>query len=90
MISKLVGCFLLALSLTLGGCVIYDRDHGYYDGSHFRYHYWGPPIQFRFDYHGGRHGLNQEDSVMRPVFQVEYWDAPFMCVDPDLVEMSEG
>lgn len=90
MIRKLVGGFLFGLALTLGGCVVYDHDRGHYHSPHFRYHYWGPPIQFRFQYYRGWHGLNQEDNAMNPVFQVEYEDPPFMCVDPEYVETSEG
>lgn len=93
MIRRLVECFLIGLFLTLGGCVIYDHDRGYYYYPHFRYpsyHYWGPSIQFRFQYYRGWHGLNQEDYTVYPVFRVEYWDAPYMCVDPEYVETDEG
>lgn len=93
MIRRLVGYILLALLLMQGGCVVYDHQRGYYNYPHYRspgYHYWGPPIHFRFHYYRGWHGLNQEDNSMYPVFRVEYWDTPFMCVDPEYVETLEG
>ncbi len=93
MFRRLAGCFLFVLFLTLGGCVVYDHHRGYYDYPNYRYpryHYWGPPIHFRFHYYRGWHGLNHEDNTMQPVYRVEYWDAPFMCVDPEYVETSDG
>lgn len=93
MLDRLLKCFLLGLVLTLGACVIYDRDHGYYQGPHYRspgYHYWGPPIQFRFHYYRGWRGLNEENNALYPVYRVEYWDAPYMCVDPEFPVTSEG
>ncbi len=91
--SRLVGGILFALSLSLGGCVIYEHDRGYYYNPHFRspsFHYWGPSIQFRFRYYRDWHGQNQDNNEMYPIFRVEYWDAPFMCVDPEYVETNEG
>lgn len=93
MMRSVVGYFLVALSLTLGGCVVYGHHPGYYDYPRFQrphYYYWGPPIHFRFHYHRGWHGLNEEDGAIHPVFRLEYWDAPFMCVDPEYVETSQG
>lgn len=96
MIRRLVGYFLSVLFLALGGCVVYDYPHGYYDYDHPRYrdpgHHqrWGPPPHPRYHRHRDWDGLNQHDSSMRPVYALDHRDRPFMCVDPEYVVASEG
>jgi len=92
MIRLLAGFSISMVFLILGGCVVYDPYPGYYDYPRYHYHhyYQGPPVFFRFNYHRGWHGLNQEYNIMDPVFFVGYRDAPFMCVNPEYVEPDGG
>lgn len=88
MAGHLAGFFLGAGLLVLGGCVVYAPEPGYYHGPGYhyqRYHYQGPPIRFHFRYHRGWHGLNEPYDYAMPVFLVEYWDTPLMCLDPGAV-----
>lgn len=93
MLHKLVGYFLVLLFLLLGGCVVYDPYPGYYDYPQYRYpryQYWGPPIQFRYNYYRGWHGLNQEDGITSPAFRLGYQDEPLMCIDPKNLALPTG
>lgn len=95
MIRKLVGYLLLVLFLALGGCVVYDYPHGYYDYGypHYRspgYDHWGPSPHPRYHRHHDWDGLNQYDNTMRSAFVSDHQDVPFMCVDPGYVAASGG
>jgi hypothetical protein len=85
MTRGLAGYFFVLL-LTFGGCVVYDPYPGYYNYPGYQYprhHYRGPPVDFRFHYYRGWHGLYQDAT--NPAFQLGYWDAPLMCADPKYI-----
>ncbi|BCB27841.1 hypothetical protein SKTS_27270 [Sulfurimicrobium lacus] len=95
MLRKLAGNGLFLLLLVLGGCVVYDPYPGYYyDYPQYspRYHYWGPPMEFRYHHHrGGWHdGLNQEDGALKLPFRLGFQDEPLMCPDPGSRTLPTG